>query len=102
MINNKAVNSPAKDVFRICIPMAAEDSAGRMSWDETAVLVAVKGYSPWYTVEKGKIIVADDGSNTWEKGNGTHSHLIEAQSPAAVRELINGLMMHQAVKRKIR
>ncbi|MEJ0107085.1 MAG: hypothetical protein WDO19_33115 [Bacteroidota bacterium] len=48
------MNSPAKDVFRICIPMAAEDSGGRMSWDETAVLVAVKGYSPWYTVEKGK------------------------------------------------
>ncbi len=100
LINNIAVNSPAKDVFRICIPMAAEDSGGRMSWDETAVLVAVKGYSPWYTVEKGKISVADDGSNTWEKADGPHSHLVEAQSPAVVQGLINGLMMHQAVKKK--
>ncbi|RYG43266.1 MAG: nucleoside hydrolase, partial [Chitinophagaceae bacterium] len=32
-------NSPVKDVFRISIPRAEEDSAGRMSWDETAVLV---------------------------------------------------------------
>jgi len=71
-----------------------------MSWDETAVLVAVKGYAPWYTVEKGKINVADDGSNTWQAGEGTHTRLIEAKPPADVQALINKLMMHQPVKRK--
>ena len=100
LIHNDAIdNSPVKDVFRICIPLAAEDSAGRMSWDETAVLVAVKGYKPWYHLEKGKMIVADDGSNTWVKDPSPHDRLIETTSPATVQQLINKLIMHQPVKK---
>jgi inosine-uridine nucleoside N-ribohydrolase len=54
LIHNETIqNSPVKDVFRICIPLSLQDSAGRMSWDETAVLVAVKGYQPWYRIKKG-------------------------------------------------
>ena len=101
LIHNKSVHNPAKDVFRISIPMAAEDSAGRMSWDETAVLVAVRGYKSWYTVRKGKIIVADNGSNTWQDDDsGTHSYLIEARPPSEVQEVINNLMMHEALNKK--
>ena len=100
LIHNESINnSPVKDVFRICIPLAAEDSAGRMSWDETAVLVAVKGYKPWYRLEKGKMIVADDGSNTWVTDPSPHDRLIEAASPAIVQQLINKLIMHQPVKK---
>ena len=97
--NQKIKNSPVKDVFRICIPLSREDSAGRMSWDETAVLVAIKGYKPWYAIEKGKMIVADDGSNTWIKEPSPHSYLTEVQSPAIVEKLINTLIMHQPVKK---
>ncbi|MEO7802547.1 MAG: nucleoside hydrolase, partial [Ginsengibacter sp.] len=58
LINDTGIHhSPVKDVFRISIPMAKEDSAGRMSWDETAVLVAVIGYAPFYTLQSGKMIV---------------------------------------------
>jgi len=100
LIHNDVIkNSPVKEVFSICIPLSQEDSAGRMSWDETAVLVAVKGYKPWYNVEAGKMIVADDGSNTWIKDPGTHNHLTEAQSPAFVQQLINTLIMHQPLKK---
>lgn len=96
LVNNKAIkNSPVKDVFRICISLDPQDSAGRMSWDETAVLIAVKGYSPWYRIEKGKMIVAEDGSNTWIKEPSPHSYLVELQSPAIVQQLINKLIMHQ-------
>jgi len=97
--NDKIVNSPVKDVFRISIPMSQQDSAGRMSWDQTAVLVAIKGYEPWYRLEKGKIVVADDGSNTWAKEPLTQGHLVEAQSHLIVQELINQLMMHQPMKK---
>ena len=98
IVNNPAiVNSPVKDVFRISIPMNPDDSAGRMSWDETAVLVAVKGYQPWYRIEKGMMTVADDGSNTWVREPSTHSYLVEAQSHLIVQQLINELMMHQPV-----
>ena len=85
-------------MFQICIPMSPEDSAGRSSWDETAVLVAVKGYKPWYATEKGKMVVAVNGSNIWSKESSRHNYLIEEQSPAVVQQLINTLIMHQPIK----
>jgi len=100
LVRNASIkNSPAKDVFRICIPMAAEDSAGRMSWDETAVLVAIKGYKPWYKIERGKMEVAEDGSNSWMNDPAVHTHLVEAESPKVVEHLINTIMMHQPTKK---
>ncbi|MEO5562224.1 MAG: nucleoside hydrolase [Chitinophagaceae bacterium] len=100
LIHNRYIrNSPVKDVFRICIPMDKNDSAGRMSWDETAVLIAVKGYAPWYDVKKGRIVVAKDGTNKWMDDSTKHSYLIEAQPPAVVEEVINRLMQHQPVSR---
>lgn len=99
LIHNQEIkNSPVKDVFRICIPLSAEDSAGRKSWDETAVLVAVKGYKPWYKVEKGKIVVADDGSNTWTTQPSPHARIVELQPPSVVQQLINKLIMHEPLK----
>lgn len=97
--NDSIQKSPVKDVFRISIPMAAEDSAGRKSWDETAVLVAVKGYAPYYTLQYGHLAVADDGKDTWtDSGVPTlQARLVEAMPPKAVEELINRLIMHQPV-----
>lgn len=93
-------NSPIQDVFRIAIPMAKEDSAGRMSWDETAVLVAVQGYQPWYTIQKGQMTVAKDGTNGWLNNEGRHAYLVEKVSPQEVQDVINHLMMHQPAKRR--
>lgn len=96
LINNRSIKrSPVKDVYRICIPLSQQDTAGRMSWDQTAVLIAVKGYQPWWNIETGKMIVADKGSNTWSKESSLHSYLTEAQSPLIVQAFINKLMMHQ-------
>ncbi|HTB27099.1 MAG TPA: nucleoside hydrolase, partial [Puia sp.] len=92
--------SPVKDVFSICIPLAKEDSAGRMSWDETAVLVAVIGWQEYYDLEKGNCKINPDGFNEWEKAGETRAHLVEKQSPQAVSEIINQLMLHQPVNRK--
>ncbi|HEV8285929.1 MAG TPA: nucleoside hydrolase [Chitinophagaceae bacterium] len=100
LIHNTAIqNDPVKTVFSICIPKAAEDSAGRMSWDETAVLVAVKGFLPYYQLEYGHIEVATDGSNTWNSEGRQHAHLVENVSPSVVQAYINKLLMHQPVKR---
>jgi pyrimidine-specific ribonucleoside hydrolase len=96
LIHNTTIkNSPVKDVFTLCIPMAAEDAAGRNSWDETAVLVAVKGYSPYYTLHKGRIKIAVDGSNTWDDGGKGHAHLVAKMPAEDVAAIINALMMHQ-------
>jgi inosine-uridine nucleoside N-ribohydrolase len=101
LIHNDAItNSPVKDVFRISIPLAAEDSAGRKSWDETAVLVGVLGYDKWFDVKRGKILISDkDGSNTWiNDENETQAYLIEKTSPAVVQKLIDELIQHQPAK----
>ena len=101
LIHNKAIkNDPVKDVFSISIPLAPEDSAGRKSWDETAVLVAVMGYKKWFDVKRGKIIVSDkDGSNTWvDNAHGTQAYLVQKVSPLVLQNLIDRLIQHQPVK----
>ena len=45
-------NSPVKDAYALCFTEG--DPEGRMSWDHTAVLVAIKGYEPYFDVERGR------------------------------------------------
>jgi inosine-uridine nucleoside N-ribohydrolase len=100
LIHNDAIrNSPTKDVFRISIPMAKEDSLGRMSWDETAVLVAVKGYSTFYTLHSGHIKVADDGSDVWDDSGKGQAYLVEKVDYHVVEKLINDLIQHQPLRK---
>lgn len=96
LVQNKAISkSPVKDVFRISLPLAKEDSAGRMSWDETAVLVAVNGYAPSYTLHRGTMTVSPDGRNAWQDGAGSHAYIVEKLSPDVMQDQINRMMMHQ-------
>lgn len=91
--------SPVKDVFRISIPLAVEDSAGRMSWDETAVLVGVKGHEAYYTLNHGAITIDAEGFNKWDSASRKHFHLVEKSSPKEVEDIINKLIMHQPATR---
>ena len=96
LVNNNSIkNSPVKDVYRISIPKSPQDSAGRMSWDQTAVLIAVKGHEPWWKLEPGRIKVANNGSNEWVKENADQNYLVEAMPPSVLEDYINKLMMHQ-------
>ena len=97
--NNKIHNSPVKDVFSICLPMSPQDATGRMSWDETAVLVAVRGYQPYYTLHEGKIKVATDGIDSWDETGKGQFYLVEKESPKKVEDIINQLMMQQPKNR---
>lgn len=91
-------NSPVKDVFARSIPLDKNDAKGRMSWDETATLVAVRGYQKYFGVVKGKIIVNQDGSNNWDN-NGTRDKYLVLKMPVQELEnVINLLMMQQPKK----
>jgi inosine-uridine nucleoside N-ribohydrolase len=91
-------NSPVKDVFRISIPKAKEDAAGRMSWDQTAVMVGVDGNKPYYRLQRGKIIIAEDGSNKWVNStSGNHYYLVAIRPPQQVQRLIDKLMLYQPI-----
>jgi inosine-uridine nucleoside N-ribohydrolase len=103
LVRNTAIReSPVQDAFRISMAFSPEDSAGRMSWDQTAVLVAIKGHAPFYKLRSGQMTVSDNGSNRWTDGEGAHAHLVENMAPAEVESLINRLMVHQPVKSKNR
>lgn len=87
--------TPVKDVFARCIPMDKQDSLGRMSWDETAVLVAINGYEKYYDVLEGYFVVKDDGSNEWDENGEGHFHLVQRVSPVEVQQVIETLMAHR-------
>lgn len=94
LIHNGSIHhDPAKDVFRISIPMDPMDSAGRMSWDETTTLVAVRGYEPYFTLHPGRVVVHDDGSNSWNDHGKGQYYLVQKESPEKVADVIDRLMM---------
>ena len=70
-----------------------------MSWDETAVLIAVRGYEKYYYGIKGKIISKADGSNGWNRKGTGHIYVKEKMPVKQVEQLINTLMMHQPIQR---
>ncbi|MBC8041685.1 MAG: hypothetical protein H7Y06_14170 [Opitutaceae bacterium] len=68
---------------------------GRPSWDQTAVIAAVRGSGCfWGVSEPGFNRIAVDGSNVWEsRTDGSHVYLIERDPPAQVAAEIERLMM---------
>ena len=101
LIKSDIQNSPVKDVFRISIPLAEEDKEGRMSWDETAVLIGVYGTERFFDLVRGKIIVNADGSNTWENNNEGKQIYVKQKMPIPeISSFIEARMMHQPVLKK--
>ena len=97
--NAQIQNSPVKDAFAISIPKAKEDAGGRMSWDQTAVLVGIKGYALYYSVKTGRLTMNPDGSNGWDPAGTGHQYLVVKTPVPQVEKVINELMQHQPVKR---
>ncbi len=99
LIQNKSINnSPVKEAFSIAIPMAASDSLGRMSWDETAVLVAINGHAPYYSLMEGRIVIEPSGWNSWNNNGKGHFYLKEKLPATEMEKILNRLIMHQPIK----
>ncbi|MEI6049181.1 MAG: nucleoside hydrolase [Bacteroidota bacterium] len=95
LIKSDIVNSPVKDVFRISIPLSEEDKDGRMSWDETAVLIGIYGTDGFFDAVKGTIIVNPDGSNRWENNTeGKHIYVKQKMPVNEMSTFIENRMMH--------
>ena len=97
LINNEKIqNSPVKDAFAVAL---AKDSntLGRNSWDETAVLVAVRGMAPWFGYKKLNFEIKDDGKDVLIPGE-KFTYLTFKETPEAIAKQIEDLIMHQPVK----
>jgi len=98
LINNKTIqNSPVKDAFQIALNYDS-NKIGRNSWDETAVLVAVRGIEPWFSFRKINLEIKDDGQDVVIPGE-KFTYLTFKQTPQEIGEMIEDLMMHQPAKK---
>jgi inosine-uridine nucleoside N-ribohydrolase len=101
LIKMPVEDSPVKDVFRISIPMSPEDSLGRMSWDETAVLIAVYGTEGFFEIRRGTIIINQNGSNSWQDDPaGKHRYVIQKMPVPEMASFIEDRMMHLPLKKQ--
>jgi inosine-uridine nucleoside N-ribohydrolase len=68
--------------------------AGRQSWDQTSILFSLSKNNYWQLSPKGRVLVREDGSNSWkEDPKGLHRYLI-AETPATeLAKIIDSLMI---------
>ena len=108
-------DNPVADVFAGNIPTRDEvraDSAkwnkwcsgmgGRASWDQTAALVAVRGWEPYCNAVRGTYrMVGDDGLDEWapDAENGRHIRITEKLAKAEVGRIIDELMLRKPKNR---
>jgi inosine-uridine nucleoside N-ribohydrolase len=98
LINNDSIqNSPIKDAFQIALTKD-DNKLGRNSWDETAVLVAVRGIKPWFDFRKLNFEIEDDGKDVVIPGE-KFTYLAFKKTPREIGEVIENLMMHQPGKK---
>jgi inosine-uridine nucleoside N-ribohydrolase len=100
LVDDDALSGPVKDVFACCIPKAKEDSAGRSSWDETAVFVAVRSANPYFGLKRGNIII-NGGHNSWKDDpNGSQYYLTPAMPSNEIAAILESYMKHQGGNKK--
>ncbi|MDO9374386.1 MAG: nucleoside hydrolase [Ferruginibacter sp.] len=97
LVNNKSItNSPVKDAYKIALEKD-KNKLGRNSWDQTAVLAAIRGIAPYFNTRKVNFAVADDGKNVLIPGD-KFTYLTFRKSPAEIATIIEDLMMKQPTK----
>jgi len=97
LINNDSIsNSPVKDAFHIAL-QKDNNLVGRNSWDETAVLVAVRGIDPYFSFRKINFSIQDDGKDIVIPGE-KFIYLQFKESPEVIGRVIEDLMMHRPGK----
>jgi len=97
LINNASIqNSPVKDAFQIALKYDS-NKVGRNSWDETAVLVAVRGIGPWFNFKRLNFEIKDDGQDILIPGE-KFTYLTFKKTPQEIGKMIEDLMMHQPAK----
>jgi inosine-uridine nucleoside N-ribohydrolase len=73
----------------------------RPSYDQTAVLYAVRGFDggladDWGVKSNGRLVVNDDGSDVWRESSGDQqSYLVKQAAPAKIAAVIEQLMIRQ-------
>ena len=110
-----AADNPVADVFRGNIPSVEDIRAnaaqhlqgfngmgGRAAWDETAVLVAVRGADRYFNVHRGTFrMIGYKGEDEWipDEENGPHLRLTEKVNKIEVGKVIDELICREPLKK---
>jgi inosine-uridine nucleoside N-ribohydrolase len=89
--NSSIQNSPVKDAFQIALT-ADKNTEGRHSWDQTAVLVAVRGVDPYFDVRRINFEIKPDGTSVVIPGD-KFLYLVEKMPAHDVAKVIEDMMM---------
>ncbi len=92
-------NNPVREAYRLYFRDQASD---RPSWDQTAVLAAVRGASPYWEAVTGYTCEADaEGRNVWRENpkETRHAYLAEKMPREQVARAIEDLMVQPPRKR---
>lgn len=90
-----AADNPVADVFRTNND-SCNGAGGRSAWDETAVLIAVRGTDKLFNVHRGTFrMVGEKGDNEWieDEANGPHLRVTEKVNKLEVGRLIDELLL---------
>lgn len=107
--------SPVVDVYSGALPSREEIRAnsakylqwahgmkGRAAWDQTAVLIAVRGTDLYFNTERGAYrMIGNGGDNEWAPAeDGPHLRVTEKLSKSKVGDIIDGLMLRPPLLKK--
>jgi len=96
MTGAKLRNTPEKTPVRRAYQLY-NGLRNRQSWDQTAVLYAVRGLDDyWDVVAKGHLHVNEDGSNAWRTSpDKNHAYLVRKKDPKKIAAVIEELMLRR-------
>jgi len=102
MIGMGIEGNPVVDAYAMSIPQdrleypktSRYEPGGRASYDQTAVLAALRPEGPYFSAERGVITVDEDGTNHWTvRENGRHTRLVEKMPAKELAAVIEDLMI---------
>jgi len=86
-------DSPVRYAYRYYLEKAQQPT--RPSWDQTAVLVGVRGLANYFETVPGYCRMYSDGRNEWARTlQGQHQYLTFKMPPEKLRAVIEDLMRH--------
>ena len=87
----EAPDSPVRAAFNTNPDL--DERKNRHSWDQTAVLFAVRGLKDYWTIGTGTIQIADDGKNNWMAGGKSRQYLIAKKPVPKMKKVIEDMMV---------
>jgi inosine-uridine nucleoside N-ribohydrolase len=87
----EAAESPVRAAFDTNPDL--DPKKNRHSWDQTAVLFAVRGAKDYWTVGSGTIQIDDEGKNNWVAGGKSRQYLIAKKPVPEMKKIIEDMMV---------